>query len=59
MIGKKCKALGFNMPLGKTVPLGWGVVSHGDNLKVTVTSDKESVKDIDKFDIIGYHNSIL
>jgi hypothetical protein len=48
MIGKKCRALGFNMPLGKTVPLGWGVVSHGDNLKVTVTSDKESVKDIDK-----------
>jgi hypothetical protein len=47
MIGKRCKMLGFNMPLGKTVPLGWGVISHGDNLKVTVTTDRASVKDLD------------
>jgi len=48
LTGKKCSALGFSMPLGKSVPLGWGAASHANNIKVFVVSDKACVKNTDK-----------
>lgn len=36
------------MPLGMTVPLGWGVISMGDNIKVIIASDKQSVENVDR-----------
>lgn len=47
MTGKRIIAVGFSMPLGKTVPLGWAAISHHDNIKITICSDKASVQDID------------
>jgi hypothetical protein len=48
LTGKRCKALGFSMPLGKTVPLSWGVLSHGDTLSIMVSADRAAVKDVDQ-----------
>lgn len=48
LTGKKCTAFGFSMPLGKSVPLGWGALSHGNNIKVLVAADKACVKDTDQ-----------
>ena len=45
--GKRVISYGFSIPLGKTVPMGWAAISHVDNLKVSVTSDKASVQDMD------------
>ena len=45
--GKECHAMGFNIPLGKTVPMGWGAITHYDNLKIVLGADKGSVKDTD------------
>ena len=46
--GYKGTALGFSMPLGRTVPLGWGAISFGNNLKIMVCADKAAIKDTDK-----------
>lgn len=45
--GKRMIAQGFSIPLGKTVPMGWAAISHKDNIKICVNSDKASVQDIE------------
>lgn len=48
LTGKRCLSLGFSMPLGKTVPLSWAVLSHGDTLSLLVSADRACVKNVDK-----------
>ena len=48
LCGQKTLVHGFSMPVGKTVPWGWGVMSHADTISVLVAADKASVKDTDK-----------
>jgi len=45
LTGKRCNSIGFIMPTGKTVPLGWGAITHGNVLKVCIGADKASVQD--------------
>jgi len=45
MTGKRCNSIGFIMPTGKTVALGWGAITHGNVLKVCIGADKASVQD--------------
>jgi diacylglycerol O-acyltransferase / wax synthase len=47
LAGKECTAMAFNIPLGKTVALGFGAISHYDNIKLTIGADKGCVKDTD------------
>lgn len=47
LAGKKLLVHGFSMPLGRTVTLGWGVLSHGDAISILCCADKACVKDID------------
>jgi len=46
--GYKGTAFGFSMPLGRTVGVGWGAISFGNNLKVIVCADKAAISNTDK-----------
>lgn len=43
--GKRCNSLGFIMPTGKTVVMGWGAITHGNTLKISVGADRAAVQD--------------
>jgi len=45
--GAECSAMAFSIPLGKTVAIGWGAMSHYDNIKLMIAADKGCVKSTD------------
>lgn len=46
-LGKKAIAAGFNIPLGKTIGAGWGLLSCGKYFKMSFGADKAAVADVD------------
>jgi hypothetical protein len=45
--GKRVICYGFPMAVGKTVSMGWGAISHVNNIKVSFLADQAAIKDAD------------